>query len=258
MTTASNSFDLDRLRRQLKPFRLHWYPRLRSTNDQAAHLREQGSLFAPAVVLTGHQTAGRGRGSNTWWSKRGSLTVTFVLAADDQVEPHQLPLAAGLAVRNAAAELTGDNSIQLKWPNDVLHQGRKLAGLLCERLRKADLVGIGMNVNLEPGKAPRAIRDNITSLSAIRGREIEITEALAILAGHLRLVLARASGRSFSTLLREYDQHHTLIGRSVCVTSAPGEPPVCGRCEGVDSMGRLLLRSKGTLHHIISGTVQVR
>ena len=176
----------------------------------------------------------------------GSLTVTFVLAADDQVEPHQLPLAAGLAVRNAAAELTGDNSIQLKWPNDVLHQGRKLAGLLCERVRKADLVGIGMNVNLDPAEAPRAIRDNITSLSAIRGRKIEITEALAILAGHLRLVLERASGRSFLAVLREYDQHHALIGRSVCVTSTPGEPSICGRCEGLDSIGRLLLRSKAT------------
>jgi biotin-(acetyl-CoA carboxylase) ligase len=115
-----------------------------------------------------------------------------------------------------------------------------------------------MNVNLDPAEAPKTIRSNITSLSAIGGREIEITEALAILAGHLRLVLARASGRSFSTLLREYDQHHALIGRNVCVTSTPGEPPVCGRCEGLDSMGRLMLRSRGRLHHVISGNVQLR
>ena len=215
-------------------------------------------MYAPAVVLTGTQTAGRGRGSNTWWSKRGSLTVTLVLAADDHVEPHQLPLVAGLAVRNAAAELTRENSIQLKWPNDVQYQGKKLAGLLCERVLKADLVGIGINVNVDPAKAPKSIRDQITSLSVIRGEAIDMTEALAIAAGHLRLMLERASGRSFSAVLREYDQHHALIGRNVCVTSAQSEPAVCGRCEGLDSMGRLLLRSRGKLHHIISGTVQLR
>src|SRR5579864_1045054 len=117
MSSVADSFDWARLRQRIKPFRLYWFPRLRSTNNHAAALRKNGTLFAPAVVLTGHQTAGRGRGSNTWWSKRGSLTATFVLAADDHVEPHQLPLVAGLAVRNAAAELTRDNSIQLKWPN---------------------------------------------------------------------------------------------------------------------------------------------
>src|SRR5690242_523738 len=77
-------FCLSRLRQQIKPFRLYWYPRLRSTNDHAAALRKRGELFAPAMVLTGHQTAGRGRGTNTWWSHRGSLTVTFALPVDSQ------------------------------------------------------------------------------------------------------------------------------------------------------------------------------
>src|SRR5690349_5289693 len=162
--TTPNSFDLKRLRERIKPFRLHWFPRLRSTNDHAIELRKRGQLFAPAVVLTGHQTAGRGRGSNTWWSNEGSITVTFVLAAGDKVEPHQLPLVAGLAIRNAAAELTGDPDVALKWPNDVLYNGKKLAGLLCERVRGADLVGIGINVNTPLTRAPKTIRDRITSL----------------------------------------------------------------------------------------------
>ncbi|HEY8750737.1 MAG TPA: biotin--[acetyl-CoA-carboxylase] ligase [Tepidisphaeraceae bacterium] len=258
ITNPASSFDLNRLRDRLKPFRLHWFPRLRSTNDHAAELRNRRALFAPAVVLTGHQIAGRGRGSNMWWSKPGSLTVTFVLAAGDRVEPHQLPLVAGLAVRNAAAELSGDDSIQLKWPNDVLHNGKKLAGLLCERVLGADMVGIGMNVNVPVARAPKSIRDRITSLSDIRGQALDITETLAIVAGHLRLTLDRAAGRSFSTLLREYDQHHALIGREVCVTASPTEPPICGRCEGLDSIGRLLLRSRGKLEHVISGQVQMR
>src|SRR5688500_16338508 len=111
-----NAFDLARLRSALKPFRLHWFPTLRSTNDHASVLRERGTLYAPAVVLAGRQTAGRGRGSHRWWSAGGCLTVTFVLPADAAVAPHQVPLLAGLAVRRAAAGLADGAAVQLKWP----------------------------------------------------------------------------------------------------------------------------------------------
>ena len=75
----ANSFDPARLIKELKPFRLHFFPRLRSTNDHAAILRKRGDLFAPAIVLTPNQIAGRGRGRNTWWSTQGALTVTFAM-----------------------------------------------------------------------------------------------------------------------------------------------------------------------------------
>ena len=88
-----------------------------------------------------------------WWSGPGCVTFTFVLPIGGEVQPHQIPLVAGLAVRNAAAELCGDDGIQLKWPNDVLYEGRKLAGLLCERVEKADLIGLG--------RAAEAITDRI-------------------------------------------------------------------------------------------------
>jgi BirA family biotin operon repressor/biotin-[acetyl-CoA-carboxylase] ligase len=253
----ANSFEIGSLRQRLRPFRLHWFPRLRSTNDHAASLRKRGKLFAPAVILTGRQVAGRGRGSNTWWSRQGSLTVTFVLPIDERIEPHQLPLLAGLAVRNAATELTADQDVQLKWPNDILYRGKKLGGLLCERVMKADLVGVGVNVNLDPRKAPVALRDQITSLSQIRGAELDMNDVLAAIAAHLRLVLTRATDQPFAALLREYDDHHALIGKQVCVTDSAGQT-VCGKCAGLDPIGRLLLRHRGKLHHVISGQVQMR
>lgn len=257
MTTHRNSFDLRRLREQIKPFRLYWYPRLRSTNDQAIGLRKRGDLFAPAVVLTGHQTAGRGRGTNTWWSAGGSLTVTFVLPLDPQIAPHQLPLIAGLAVRNAAAELTQSDEIALKWPNDLLFHFRKLGGLLCERVLKADLIGLGLNVNLDPAGAPLVLRGKITSLRQILGTALDMTTVLTTAAGHLRLTLARAADHPISALLREYDAHHALTGRQVSVITAEDERPVAGRCEGLDSIGRLLLRSRAARHHVVAGRVQV-
>ena len=253
----SNSFRLTELRQRLKPYRLHWFPTLRSTNDHAAALRKRNKLFAPAVVLTGRQTAGRGRGSNNWWSRAGSLTVTFVIPTDERIEPHQLPLIAGLAARNAAAELSGNDAIQLKWPNDLQFEGRKLAGLLCERMLNVDLVGIGLNVNLNPDGAPKNLGRSIASLAQIHGQPLDMTNVLATLAAHLQLTLKRTTSSSFAAILREYDTHHALIGKQVCVSHAPSEPPTCGRCEGLDSIGRLLLRQRGKLHHVISGQVQL-
>src|SRR5437588_1486919 len=121
-----SSFQLERLRREIKPLRLYWFPCVGSTNDHAAALRKRGELFAPAIVLTGNQTAGRGRGDNTWWSQSGVLTVTFVFPIDERIAPHQLPLLAGLAVRDAVASLVPHARVQLKWPNDVLVKDRKL------------------------------------------------------------------------------------------------------------------------------------
>jgi BirA family biotin operon repressor/biotin-[acetyl-CoA-carboxylase] ligase len=256
MTAASHSYDLDRLRATLKPFRLHWFSRLRSTNDHAAELRRRGELFAPAVVLTGRQTAGRGRGMHSWWSGRGSITVTFVLPAGDDVQPHQLPLVAGLAVRNAAAELTGNDGIQLKWPNDLLYEGRKLAGLLCERVEKADLVGLGLNVNVDAAEVPAPLRERVTSLSMIARGSVDMTAALSTVASHLHQTLARRAGQPFAAVLREYDRHHALVGRTVSVTDGADAKAVSGRCEGLDEMGRLLLRSRTQVHRIISGQVQ--
>ncbi len=80
--------------------------------------------------------------------------MTIALPIDEQIAPHQLPLIAGLAVRNAAAELSGSQEILLKWPNDLLFGDRKIGGLLCERILKADLVGIGLNLNVDVSRAP--------------------------------------------------------------------------------------------------------
>jgi BirA family biotin operon repressor/biotin-[acetyl-CoA-carboxylase] ligase len=254
---SSDAFHLERLRQGIKPFKLHWFPRLRSTNDHAAELRRRGELFAPAVVLTGRQIAGRGRGSNSWWSSSGSLTVTFVFPVEEHLSPHQVPLLAGLAVRDAAAEVAGAAEVTLKWPNDVLFAGKKLAGLLCERVSKADLIGVGVNVNNDPKRAPAALRGQITSLAAIAGRTIDINEALIALAAHLHRAMSRRGDRLFVETLNRYDEHHALVGRRVSVVEAGSGRVVSGRCAGLDSNGRLVLRNGKKTHPVIAGQVRM-
>jgi BirA family biotin operon repressor/biotin-[acetyl-CoA-carboxylase] ligase len=249
------AYDVTRLRPALKPFRLYWFPVVRSTNDHAAELRSAGKLYAPAVVLAGNQRAGRGRGNNTWWSRPGCITATFVFPIDEQVQPHQIPLLAGLGVRNAVAELTGkDDEIQLKWPNDVLYKGLKLAGLLCERKEKADLVGIGLNVNVDPQYIPDDLAERITAMSIFTGELHDLTIVLATVAKHVRALVTHQAERPFGSVLREYDSHHALVGKRVSVDVGSGEQ-VSGKCEGLDKDGRLIVRGRGKPEHVIAGHV---
>jgi BirA family biotin operon repressor/biotin-[acetyl-CoA-carboxylase] ligase len=248
------AYDLTRLRPAIKPFRLHWFPVIRSTNDHAADLRAAGKLYAPSVVLAGHQRAGRGRGGNTWWSRPGCITATFVFPIDEQVQPHQIPLLAGLGVRNAVAEITGNRDIQLKWPNDVLYKGQKLAGLLCERKEKADLVGIGLNVNLKPEWIPDELAERITAMSLITDELYNLADVLAAVAKHVRALVTHQAERPFGSVLREYDSHHALVGKRVSVDVGSGEH-VSGKCEGLDKEGRLIVRGRGKAEHVIAGQV---
>jgi BirA family biotin operon repressor/biotin-[acetyl-CoA-carboxylase] ligase len=250
-------FNLSRLRPAIKPFRIYYFPRLRSTNDHAARLRKSGRLYAPAIVLTSRQIAGRGRGSNTWWSNPGVLTVTFALPVHERIPPQELPLIAGLAVRSAAVELTGQSEILLKWPNDLLFADQKLAGLLCERVSKVDLLGVGLNVNVHPADAPRALRNRITSLLAIGGKPLDMTDVLMSVARHLHQKIRRRMEMPFSVFAREYSRHDALAGKVVTVVANSHEPAVTGRCEGIDNTGRLLLRQRGKVIPVIAGTVTV-
>jgi len=250
-------FDLTRLKSQIKPFRLYWFPRLRSTNDHAARLRKRRELFAPAIVLTGKQVKGRGRGTNTWWSAPGSLTATFVLPIQDHLEPQQIPLLAGLVVRDVIADLTHESTIQLKWPNDVMYRDRKLAGLLCERIEKADLVGVGINANVVPGEGPKSLRKKITSMSLIARRSIDRNELVIALADGFARMISRDRERPFAAALKEYGRHHALVGRRVTVRSAGEDTSVSGVCSALDASGRLLLRSGGRMLRIVAGHVEI-
>lgn len=249
-----NRFSLLPLQQAIRPFRLHFYSRLRSTNDQAIRLRQKRQLYCPAVVLTGHQSAGRGRGANRWWSGKGSLTVTFALPSDDHLPAHEVPLLAGLAVRRALAIWVPD--LKLKWPNDLWFDSLKLAGLLCERVRSADLIGIGLNVNTDLTDINPVLKHRMTSLQAIVGEPIPIQEVLIAISQQLNKLLFEREVDSFRQVLSEYLKHHALNGRRLRVTE-PGEKVVSGFCEGVDAHGRLLLRSGTQLHRILAGHVEI-
>ena len=223
------------LRRRLAPARVCLYARLGSTNVTAQHLLEQGALQAPAVVLAARQTAGRGQRTNRWWSDAGSLCVTFLRPAAGALPIGQIPLRAGLAVAEVAAQYLPGRRVDVKWPNDILVEGRKLAGLLCARLCGTDLIGIGLNVHTDFAPAPDEVRARATSLWRDAGSAPRRDELAAA------LWLALAQVLTVENWFERYTERHVLHGRRVQLDGEGGGRR--GTCRGIDREGRLLIES---------------
>ena len=252
-----NRFNLADLSQRIGPFRLYFYTRLRSTSDHAVALRRAKKLYAPAVVLAASQTAGRGRGSNSWWSGRGSLTVTFCLPADTTLPPHHVPLLAGWAVRDACIGLTGADDIRVKWPNDVWFHDLKFAGLLCERIDGVDFVGLGLNVNVVTADIPRSLRHRVTGLAAIAGKSLAMNDVVAAVAERLCHWLLRRTPDTFAAMLSGFDAAHALHGRLIRVTEPGAARPLVGVVRGLDGEGRLLLATETAVARVVAGHVEL-
>ena len=201
--------------------RLH----LRATTSTNDHARELAAAGAPhgTIVTAALQTAGRGRQGRTWTAPPGSaLLLSIVLRSFDGL----LPLRAGLAV----ADLAGA-AARLKWPNDVLIDGRKVAGILAEARPQEGwtVLGIGLNVALDVRDLPPELRDRAATLG--RGRN-ELDDVLKELLARLAAWLAAPADEVLDAL-RDRD---ALLGRPVAW--AGGE----GRGAGIDDAGRLLVR----------------
>ena len=153
-----------------------------STSDRAAELVREGRMKLPLLVWARTQTRGRGRGIHRWWSDKGSLT--FTLAIDPlehrlsiENEP-RLALATAVAVIEALdGSTSGAPPLGIRWPNDLEADGRKLGGILPERLEtprgRLILVGIGLNVRTDLAAAPARVRAMATSLAALHAKPLD-------------------------------------------------------------------------------------
>jgi BirA family transcriptional regulator, biotin operon repressor / biotin---[acetyl-CoA-carboxylase] ligase len=244
------------LRDLLVPFQLYWYSTLGSTNTEAARLLRHEQSKPPFVVFTESQTQGRGRGSNTWESPRGVLTSTFVLPSNPSIPPNTVPLLAGLAVRDALADL-GAASVGLKWPNDVWANGLKVAGLLCERVAGGDLIGVGVNVCNETKDLPSSIAGRSTTLSSLANKQISICDTLQVLAKKIAAHLIE-SRYPISQTMEWYSDHLVIRGRKIRVSDCNSDnsfESIEGYCQGIDDCGRLVITNNNQQYAFVSGRV---
>ena len=240
--------------------RLVCVPSTGSTSNDVAALARDGAPEG-AVVIADTQTAGRGRLGRTWASARGVNLYMSVLLRP-RVLPAaapQLSLVAGLAVARA---LEGEGlRPRIKWPNDVLLDGRKVCGILTELEAEADrvafvVVGIGVNLNSRLEHFPAELHDKATSVFLATGR----TVARAAFAARLLEELERCYGRyieaGFGVLADDWNARSALTGRTVTVTGAARDP-VVGRCTGIDGDGALLVSDGSAVQRVLAGDVTI-
>jgi BirA family biotin operon repressor/biotin-[acetyl-CoA-carboxylase] ligase len=210
------------------------------------------------VVIAETQTAGRGRRGRQWLSAPGdSLTFSLLWRFPPGTLPLGLSLAVGVAVTNALAKVGagGTAPIELKWPNDVLLDGRKLAGILVELVpgrTHAAVIGIGLNLRL-PASLPVEVRATAAALD----RLIDVNQLLATLLIELRTVLDSFAATGFAALRETWIACHAYQDAPVRLLS-DFAPPRDGICRGVDADGALLLETSGRIERILSGEVSLR
>jgi BirA family biotin operon repressor/biotin-[acetyl-CoA-carboxylase] ligase len=236
--------------------RVVYYPSLASTMEIARREVEQGAAEG-TVIIAGEQTAGKGRKKRIWLSPSGNIALSVILYPGVAYLPYLIMLAS-LAVVYSIESATGLKP-QLKWPNDVLINDRKVCGILIEsgvRGRKVDyaIIGIGININLRLADFPE-ISPVATSLFDELGREISRIDIIRHLLIEIeKLYLALPSGES---AYRQWRDRLVTLGRKVQVSW--GKTRYEGIAESVGRDGSLLLRCPdGSLTRIVAGDVTLR
>jgi BirA family biotin operon repressor/biotin-[acetyl-CoA-carboxylase] ligase len=222
-------------------------PRLhhRSTDSTSERARALAAAGAPhgTLVTAAEQHAGRGRQGRTWIAPPGRALLMSLVLRD---WPALLPIAGAVAVADVAG--AGGAGVSIKWPNDVLLDGRKLAGVLAEGRHQEGWVvlGIGLNVAVRPADLPAGLRDHAASL------ELQPTAIEPTLDRLLRALEARLA-QPTADLLADYRARDALRGQEVHWAHG------AGIARGVDDSGRLLVELRdGSRRALNAGEVHLR
>jgi BirA family biotin operon repressor/biotin-[acetyl-CoA-carboxylase] ligase len=257
---TQDPFFLDGLETERIGRNLVYRPAIGSTNDEARRLARAGAPEG-TLVVTDYQTSGRGRLDRRWEAPAGS-SLLMSLVFRPRLAAHQvqrLTMICGLSVVDAV-EAETHLQVGLKWPNDLVIAGAKLGGILTEieldgnRVDHA-VVGIGLNVNLDPDQLPEDLWMVATSLSQVLGRKVA---RMPLLRELLRAIEVRYRAlQAGQSPLAEWAARLVTLGQPVAV-SAMGSC-VRGVAEGVDDDGALLVRrDDGRLETVLVGDVTIR
>ena len=257
MTDDSLSHQTESGSAPVSGWRIERYAAIGSTMDLA---RERALAGDPGRlwILAEEQTEGRGRRGRAWASPRGNLYASALLVSPSPIaKGAQIGFVAGVALHRAVADLGASREVVLKWPNDLLWRGAKLAGLLADGLllrdgRFACIVGIGVNCGSAPDGMPYATSD----LSHALGRSVSPAELFERLAPRFVEALALwRGGEGFAQIRAAWLSVAAGLGGPIRVTDSGGSRE--GIFEALDAQGRLLLRRAGTLEIIEAGDLSL-
>ena len=240
---------------------IHWLERTDSTMRVAADFAARGAAHGTAVIAE-EQSAGRGRLGRSFHSPpRANLYTSILLRPTPPgLLAPTLVLAAGVAVAECVASCLGaPGRVDLKWPNDVRIDRKKTSGILVELASDAvrppwAVLGIGVNLNVDPESFPAEFRSRATSLSAVSGKPVDRVAFAQALFGTLERVLDLHGSQGFAGVRPRFDAWFRMGGQEVRVLE-PGGGALEGVVAGVDPDGALRLRSGGGERRVLAGEV---
>ncbi|MBI5197275.1 MAG: biotin--[acetyl-CoA-carboxylase] ligase [Nitrospirae bacterium] len=240
---------------------LYLFEEIGSTNDHAMMMGEQG-IPEGAVFLAESQTHGKGRLGRSWISPPGVNLYLSILFRPTfpPVQAPMMTLMSACAVVEAVKEVTGIDA-GIKWPNDILIEGKKVSGILTEMSAEQDtvhhlVVGTGINVNMDTQSLPPDIQGKSTSLFHHLGRKTDRTELLCALLKSIERFYGVLNRKGPEAIVRCWKQHSNIVGKRVAVSTH--RKTIEGRVEDLTPDGALMIRlNHGERVNIFSGDVEI-
>lgn len=239
---------------------IHYFSTVSSTNTEAKRLANEGCPEG-TIVLAEEQQSGRGRLSRGWFSPFAQgIWLSIVLRP--KFPPQEAPkctLLAAVAVARAIQALGVNCGI--KWPNDILYNGKKLVGILTEMNAEMDainyvVIGVGINVNTPINEFPEELCDIATSLSATLGRPISRPDLLIAVLSELESLYTLASEQGFSPIFTEWRKLSATLGKEVDVFGINRN--FSGIALDIDEDGALVVETTTGIEKVVAGDVSIR
>lgn len=239
--------------------KIHYLSEVDSTNLYARKLAEEGEAEGQ-IVIAESQSRGKGRMGRNWISP-ANLNLYLSAVLRPKIPPlhaPQITLMSAVALAETVQGF-GPFSPEIKWPNDILVGGKKVAGVLTESSCTADrllfvILGIGVNVNFPPEEMPESIRRSATSLIALAGKPIDRTAFALQLIQNLDRCYGDLEDKGFPFIAERWRSFFRLGGRRVRVEMV--DQIILGKAMGIDGDGALIVEDEtGTRRRIVAGDV---
>ena len=260
MSSQSTPEPLD-IQHTILDYEIYYYDNVSSTNDIAKEIAKKGGK-EKTVILAETQTYGKGRLGRRWISPKGGIWFSVILRP--RISPKEalkLTFIASLAVAKAIKKMFG-LKIEVKWPNDVLVNSKKICGILTETSVKEDLiefavVGVGINANIDLEVFPSHLRGKVTSLKHELGYRVRRRTLTRSILQNFEHHYKRLQQGQWDILRQEWKSMAAFLGEQVEVTNS--SEVFVGKAWDLDEDGALIIRREnGTLKKIVVGDVMVR
>ncbi len=238
---------------------IRYFEEVSSTQEAAKRLANNGAEEGVTVIAE-RQSSGRGRMGRSWLSPSGGVWLSVILRPHINLQVQRFTLLAGVAVARAIKRFYGLEA-KIKWPNDILLNGKKVCGILAEVNAEMDainylIIGIGVNVNVDLASAEEKLLETATSIKAVLRKDAPRVGFVQVMLEELEQLYRLLSVEGFKPILSEWRDLSEMVGAWVGVTF--GEEEFEGRALDVDEDGFLIVKlGDGSLRRVVAGDVRI-